>query len=42
LRGIRKYVIVSDPNNSEVVIMNLEDQLTPNLYELGGLPENTQ
>lgn len=42
LRGIRKYVVVSDPNNSEVVIVNLEDQLTPNLYDIGALPENPQ
>ncbi len=40
LPGLRKYVVVSDPNNSEVVIMNLEDKLTPDLYDIGGLPEN--
>ena len=40
LRGIRKYVVVSDVNNSEVVIVNLEDKLTPDLYDIGGLPEN--
>jgi len=40
LRDARKYVIVSDPNNSEVVIMNLEDQLTPGLYDIGGPSEN--
>ena len=40
LRGIRKYIVVSDPNNSEVVIVDLQDQVTPDLYKLGGLPEN--
>jgi len=40
LRGIRKYIIVSDPNDSEVVIMDLQEQLTPDLYKIGGLPEN--
>lgn len=40
LQGIRKYIIVSDPNNSEVVIVDLQDQSTPDLYKLGGLPEN--
>jgi regulator of protease activity HflC (stomatin/prohibitin superfamily) len=40
LQGIRKYVVVSDPSNSVVVIVNLEDKLTPDLYDIGGLPEN--
>lgn len=40
LPGIRKYIVVSDPNNSEVVIVDLQDKVTPDLYEIGGLPEN--
>jgi membrane protease subunit HflK len=40
LPGIRKYVVVSDPNDSEVVIVDLKDELTPDLYKIGGLPEN--
>ena len=40
LRGPRKYVVVSDPNNSEVVIVDLKEQLTPDLYKIGGLPES--
>jgi regulator of protease activity HflC (stomatin/prohibitin superfamily) len=40
LAGIRKYVVVTDSNNSEVVIVNLEESLTPDLYKIGGLQEN--
>jgi len=40
LPGVRKYIVVSDPNNSEVVIVDLTDQVTPDLYKIGGLPEN--
>jgi membrane protease subunit HflK len=40
LPGVRKYIVVSEPNDSQVVIMDLQEKLTPDLYEIGGLPEN--
>jgi membrane protease subunit HflK len=40
LQGVRKYIVVGDPNNSEVVIVDLQEKLTPDLYDIGGLPEN--
>lgn len=42
LRGIRKYVVVCDPNNSEVVIVDLNEKLTPDLYDIGGLKESDE
>jgi membrane protease subunit HflK len=40
LQGIRKFVVVTDQNNSEVVIVDLQEKLTPNLYDIGGLQES--
>ncbi len=41
LKDIRKYVVAADPNDREVVIVNLEDKLTPSLYDIGGLEESS-
>ena len=41
LKDIRKYVVVADPNDREVVIVNLEDTLTPTLYDIGALEETS-
>jgi membrane protease subunit HflK len=40
LQDIRKYVVVADANNSEVVIVDLQEKLTPSLYDIGGLQES--
>jgi modulator of FtsH protease HflK len=40
LTPIRKYVVVADPNDTQVTIIDLQEKLTPNLYELGGIEEN--
>ncbi|MBN1506750.1 MAG: hypothetical protein JW955_07885 [Sedimentisphaerales bacterium] len=40
LPGIRKYIVAGDPNDSEVVIVDLQEKLMPDLYDIGGLPEN--
>jgi regulator of protease activity HflC (stomatin/prohibitin superfamily) len=40
LQNIRKFVIVADANDSQVYIVDLQEKLTPSLYELGGLEEN--
>jgi membrane protease subunit HflK len=39
LQNIRKYVVVADANDSQVYIVDLQEKLTPSLYELGGLEE---
>jgi hypothetical protein len=41
LKDCRKYVVASDPNDRQVVIMNLEDKLTTSLMEIAGLEEST-
>jgi membrane protease subunit HflK len=41
LAGIRKYIVVADANDSQVVIVDLQEKLTPDLYDIGGLKENT-
>ncbi len=40
LRNIRKYVVVADTNDSQVYIVDLQEKLTPGLYELGGFQES--
>lgn len=42
LQYIRKYVVVADTNDSQVYIVDLQEKLTPGLYELGGFQESPQ
>jgi modulator of FtsH protease HflK len=42
LANIRKYVIVADTNDSQVYIVDLQEKLTPSLYEMGGFQEQTK
>jgi len=37
--NIRKYVVVADENDTQVFIIDVQEKLTPSLYELGGLQE---
>jgi membrane protease subunit HflK len=39
LANIRKYVVVADTNDSQVYIVDLQEKLTPSLYEMGGFQE---
>jgi len=41
LANIRKYVVVADANDSQVYIVDLQEKLTPSLYELGGMQESS-
>jgi regulator of protease activity HflC (stomatin/prohibitin superfamily) len=41
LAKIRKYVIVADEDDRLVITIDVEQTLAPNMYELGGLEENT-
>jgi regulator of protease activity HflC (stomatin/prohibitin superfamily) len=42
LADIRKYVVVADTNDSQVYIVDLQEKLTPSLYEMGGFEEQTK
>jgi regulator of protease activity HflC (stomatin/prohibitin superfamily) len=42
LANIRKYIIVADINDSQVYIVDLQEKLTPSLYEMGGFQEQTK
>ncbi|MHC4394817.1 MAG: SPFH domain-containing protein [Planctomycetota bacterium] len=37
--NIRKYVIVTDPNDNQVITVDLQEKLTPDLYDIVGLEE---
>lgn len=41
LANIRKYIIVADANDSQVYIVDLQEKLTPGLYDIGGFEENS-
>jgi regulator of protease activity HflC (stomatin/prohibitin superfamily) len=41
LSPIRKYVVVTDEDDKLVITIDVEETLAPNIYELGGLEENT-
>jgi len=42
LGKIRKYVVVADQNDAEVFIVDMKEKLTPSLYEISGLQENSE
>ncbi len=37
LRKIRKYVVIADPNDSQVFIVDVKEKLTTDLYDITGL-----
>jgi regulator of protease activity HflC (stomatin/prohibitin superfamily) len=37
LQGIRKYVVAGDPNDREVIVLDLQDKLPTNLLDVGGV-----
>jgi len=42
LENIRKFVIVADQNDTQVFIIDVQEKLTPSLYELTGFEESTE
>lgn len=42
LENIRKYVVIADQNDTQVFIADLQEKLTPSLYELSGLEESSE
>lgn len=41
LADIRKYVVVAEPNDTEVVILDLQQELEPDLFKLGGIQQES-
>jgi len=42
LKNIRKYVVAADPNEKQIMIIDVQGKLTPSLYDIGGLEEPSQ
>jgi len=42
LDGVRKYVIVADQNDTQVTIIDLQEKLTPSIYETGVIEESSK
>ena len=42
LSKIRKYIVVADQDDTQVTIIDLQEKLAPNIYEMGGFEENAQ
>jgi len=40
LDTIRKYIVVADTNDTQVFQIDVQEKLTPSLYELGGIEES--
>jgi regulator of protease activity HflC (stomatin/prohibitin superfamily) len=41
LEGVRKYVVVADQNDTQVTIIDLQEKLSPSIYESGVIEEKT-
>jgi len=42
LKDIRKYVVVADPNDKQIFIIDVQEKLTPSLYDIGGFEESSE
>jgi len=42
MKDIRKFVVVADPNDTQIYIVDVKEKLTPSLYDLTGLEELEQ
>ncbi len=42
LKTIRKYVVAVDPNDRQVIIMNLQDRLSNDLMDVAGIEETSR
>ncbi len=42
LKNIRKYVVAADPNDYQVIIIDVQEKLTPSIYDIAGLEENSE
>jgi len=41
LKNIRKYVVAADPNDHQVMIIDVQEKLTPSIYDVAGLEESS-
>jgi regulator of protease activity HflC (stomatin/prohibitin superfamily) len=39
LKNIRKYIVAADPNDKQIIIIDVQEKLAPNLYDIGGFEE---
>ena len=42
LKNIRKYVVAADPNDKQIFIIDIQEKLTPSIYDIGGFEEISQ
>ncbi|MFZ2148425.1 MAG: SPFH domain-containing protein [Sedimentisphaerales bacterium] len=42
LKNVRKYVVVADQNDTQVFIIDVQEKLTPSIYDIGGLKEQSR
>jgi len=42
LKNIRKYVVVADPNDTQVFIIDVQEKLTPSIYDISGFEESSE
>jgi len=42
LKGIRKYIFVADPNDTQIFIVDVQEKLTPTLYNIGAVKESSE
>ncbi len=42
MKNIRKYVVVADPNDKQIIIIDVQEKLTPSIYDIGGLEESSE
>jgi regulator of protease activity HflC (stomatin/prohibitin superfamily) len=42
LADIRKFIVVPEPNDTEIFIIDLQEKLTPDMYDIVGLEENSR
>jgi membrane protease subunit HflK len=42
LENIRKFVVVADQNDTQIFMVDLQEKLTPSLYELAGFEESSK
>lgn len=39
LKNIRKYIVAADPNDKQIFIIDVQEKLTPSIYDIGGFEE---
>ena len=42
LKDIRKIITIPDPNDNQIIEINIQEKLIPSIYDIGGFEENSQ